>query len=57
MLNQEMTEMNYKPKNSRETSTPAEPGLFNLHFGICGQAVNALAEHKKNYFETILKMV
>jgi len=56
MLNQEVTEMNYKQKISRETSAPAEPGLFNLHFGICGHPVNVLAEHKKNYFETIPKM-
>jgi len=44
MLNKEMTEMNYIRKISIETSAPEEPGLFNLHFGICGHAGNVLAE-------------
>jgi hypothetical protein len=51
-----MKEMNYIRKISIETSGPAEPGPFNLRFGICGHAVNVLAEHETNYFETITKM-
>jgi len=56
MFNKEVTEMNYIQKISRDTSAPEEPGLFNLHFGICGHAVNVLTGHanaKKNCFETI----
>jgi len=45
MLNKEVTEMNNIRKISRETSAPSEPGIFNLHFGICGDAVNVLARH------------
>jgi len=48
MFNNEVTEMNYKQKISRETSpscNPKEPSLFNLHFGIREHAVNVLAEH------------
>jgi hypothetical protein len=59
MLNKEVTEMNYMRKISRETSPPADPGLYDLHFGICGHAVNLLAGYandKKNHFETIPKM-
>lgn len=51
--------MNYIRIISSEPSAPEEPGLFNLHFGMCGHAVNVLAGHandKKNYFETIPKM-
>jgi hypothetical protein len=46
MLYKEVTEMNYKQKKiSREPSAPAKTSLFNQHFGICGHAVNVLAEH------------
>jgi len=48
MLSQEVTEMNYIRKISRELSpacTPPDTGTFDLHFSICGRAVNVLAEH------------